>query len=150
MKHSFMGNKYTFRPIPPKIELEQLYHAEGLSQAEVAEKYNASQKMVYSWFKKLGIKSRIPFKRNQNRENNSSWKGDKATYAAFHYRVESARGKPMICTVCGAINKSVYEWANLSGRYEDVNDYARMCRKCHRAYDKNRKNSSKHVKRTCK
>lgn len=145
-----MANKYTAHPVPMKSILEELYHAKNMTQAEIAKELNVSQKMVFSWFKKLKIKTRIPFKRNQKRENNASWRGDKATYSAFHYRVEATRGKPTICTVCGAIDKSVYEWANLTGHYEDINDYARMCRKCHRAYDKNRKNSSKHVKRTAK
>lgn len=145
-----MANKYTAIPIPPKKDLEYLYHDKCMSQSEVGANYGTTQKVVYSWFKKLGIKSRIPYKRNQKGENNSSWKGDNATYAALHYRVESQRGKPKICMACGTQDASVYEWCNLTGKYQDVNDYMRMCRKCHRKYDKNRKNSSKNVKRTTK
>lgn len=144
-----MANKYTALPMPPKKDLEYLYQ-KGMTQSEIGRNYKTTQKVVFSWFRKLGIESRIPFKRNQNGPNNDSWKGDDATYAAFHYRVESQRGKPRLCMVCGDLQSKVYEWANLTGRYNDVNDYARMCRSCHRKYDKNRKNSSKHVKRTAK
>lgn len=145
-----MANKYTALKIPQKEQLENLYHFKMLSQAEIGKEYGTTQKVVFSWFRKLGIKSRIPKKRNQAGNNNSSWKGDKATYAALHKRVEVSRGKPCICMACGTQESTVYEWCNLTGRYQDVNDYMCMCRPCHRKYDKNRKNSSKHVPRTCK
>ena len=145
-----MANKYTALPRPPKKDLEFLYHTKGMSQAEVGKNYGTTQKVVYSWFRYLGIKSRIPFKRNQSGENNDSWRGDKATYAALHYRVEKARGKPKVCMACGTQEAGRYEWANLTGRYEDTSDYMRMCVPCHRKYDKNRKNSSKNVRRHAK
>lgn len=141
-----MANKYTALKVPPKEDLEILYHNQLKSQEEIGVIYGTTQKVVFSWFKKLGIKSRVAAKRNQLGENNSQWKGSDATYAAFHYRVESKRGKPHYCTVCGSINDGlIYEWANLTGKYDDVYDYARMCRKCHRKYDKSRPNSSKNV-----
>ena len=138
-----MANKYTAIKIPPKCDLEKLYNEDFLSQKEIGERYNTTQKVVYSWFKKLQIKSRIPYKRNQKRENNSLWKGDKATYAAFHYRVESQRGKPHFCEACGNMDAKRYEWANLTGRYEDTMDYARMCVPCHRKYDIKRREITK-------
>lgn len=145
-----MANKYTARPTPPKEDLENLYHAQLLSQVEIAKEYHTTQKVIFSWFRKLGIKSRVAAKRNQKGEKNDYWKGDSATYSAFHRRVESVRGKPAICFACGDMSKPIYEWCNLTGKYEDVNDYMRMCRKCHRQYDKNRKNSSKHVRKSAK
>lgn len=141
-----MANKYTALPMPPKEDLESLYHNKYLSQSEIGIKYNTTQKVVYTWFKKLGIKSRIPFKRNQLGENNSSWKFSDVTYAAFHYRVESSRGKPHYCSACGNMESSRYEWANLTGKYDDVMDYARMCVSCHRKYDsKRRKETNKNT-----
>ena len=146
-----MANKYTKTPSPPKDELEKMYHSQGMTQGKIGEVFKVSQKVVWRWFRDLEIKTRVPKNRNQHGENNHAWKGDEATYAAFHYRVESARGKPNYCTVCGSIDKTkLYEWANLTGNYSDITDYARMCRKCHRRYDKNRPNSSKDVKRTAK
>jgi len=45
-----------------------------------------------------------------------------------------------------------YEWCNLTGKYEDIMDYARMCIPCHRKYDKKRReltgNNTVNVKRT--
>ena len=134
-----MANKYTALPIPPKKDLESLYFGDFKTQSEIGEVYGTSQKVVYTWFKKLGIKSRIPFKRNQKGANNHSWKGDNATYAAFHYRVEVARGKPHFCEACGTMEVKRYEWCNLTGKYGDVMDYARMCVSCHRKYDKKRR-----------
>lgn len=143
-----MANRYTKTPDPGKVILENLYHQEFKSQKEIGDLYNVSQKVVWRWFKDLEINSRIPYKRFQEREQNANWKGDDATYAAFHYRVEAKRGKPHFCSPCGSmdINK-VYEWCNLTGNYQDVNDYERMCRSCHRKYDKNRINSSKNVRK---
>jgi hypothetical protein len=147
-----MANKYTAKPIPPKDILEKMYNDEFLSQSEIGEKFQTTQKVVYSWFKKLGIQSRVPYKRFQNGEKNNSWKGNDATYAAFHYRVESARGKPHYCSACGTMDAKRYEWANLTGKYDDLMDYARMCVSCHRKYDiKRRKETNKstvNVKRT--
>lgn len=144
-----MANRYTAFPIPAREEIESLYNV-GKTQAEVGEHFGVSQKVVYKWFQKLSIKSRVPVKRNQLGPNNDSWKGGNATYAAFHKRVEATRGKPMICSACGTQEAKRFEWCNLTGKYEDVNDYLRMCVSCHRKYDKNRKGSSKHVRRTAK
>jgi hypothetical protein len=121
----------------------------GLTQIEVAKELKTSQKVICMLFKRNLYKPRIAAKRNQTGSSNSSWKGDKATYAALHYRVEAKRGKPKECSICSRTDtETIYEWANLTGNYQDVSDYARMCRRCHRNYDKNRPNSSIHVPRT--
>ena len=153
-----MANKYTALPIPPKEDLENLYFGDFKSQKEIGEVYKTTQKVVFSWFKKHGIKSRVPYKRNQEGKNNSSWGGDNVTYAAFHYRVTSLKGRPKKCEVCGTTDENkIYDWANMTGNYADINDYKRMCRSCHWKYDKignnfpnnNRtpSNSTKNVKR---
>lgn len=134
-----MANKYTALKIPEKKILEELYHVKYMTQKEIGVYFNTTQKVVHSWFKKLEIKSRVPYKRNQYGENNSSWKGPNATYAAFHYRVESKRGKPHFCEACGDMDSKRYEWANLTGKYDDVMDYSRMCVSCHRKYDSKRR-----------
>ena len=132
-----MANKYTALKVPPKKDLESLYYGDFRSQKEIGEVYGTTQKVVFSWFRKHNIKSRIPYKRNQTGENNTSWKGDKATYAALHYRVSSARGKAEFCDVCGETDLSLrYEWANMTGNYTDVNDYKSMCCSCHKIHDR--------------
>lgn len=53
-------------------------------------------------------------------------------------RVDAARGKPSECTQCGTTEARMYHWANLTGNYDDIWDYARMCVPCHRKYDRDR------------
>ena len=85
------------------------------------------------------IETRPAIKRDQHGENNDSWKGDAASYQAFHLRVYSSRGAPKECSRCGDTSAGRYEWANLTGHYEDINDYQRMCVSCHRNYDAKRR-----------
>jgi len=80
------------------------------------------------------------------RENNSNWKGDIACLTAFHKRVEILKGKPKKCEICGTTKKRVYDWANLTGNYKDINDYKRMCRSCHKKYDLNRNLTEEEIK----
>lgn len=45
-------------------------------------------------------------------------------------------GRPKRCEECGTTDSlKTYDWANLNGKYEDLNDYKRMCRSCHWKYD---------------
>lgn len=69
-------------------------------------------------------------------EKHPTWKGEDAGYFAMHVRVNAARGRPQHCEQCGTTDPSkTYEWASLTHRYDDVDDYRRMCRSCHRKYD---------------
>ena len=59
-------------------------------------------------------------------------------YGALHYRVMKKYGKAKYCsnTDCsGRSNK--FDWANVSGRYLDEEDYIQLCRSCHVKLDKN-------------
>lgn len=130
-----MANKYTAYPMPEKSVLTELYES-GMNQKEVGNKLGVSQKVIFGWFKKLGIKSRMAKKRNQYGKNNSSWKGDNATYAALHYRVERLRGKPKVCSKCETTDATKYEWASLTKNYADPYDYIRLCKSCHATFDR--------------
>lgn len=148
-----MANKYTKTPNPPKKDLESLYFIEFKSQLEISKIYNVSQKIVWRWFRDLKIKSRKPYKRFQRGENNHNWKGDKASYSAFHYRVYSLRGKANMCEECGRDDdKIVYDWANITGNYNNVYDYKMLCRSCHFKLDGHKNNlpNSKNPKLTNK
>jgi hypothetical protein len=69
--------------------------------------------------------------------NTSHWKGDKAGYWARHRWLDKHIGRPKKCDHCGDTTKSRYEWANISGNYlRDPDDYLRLCKKCHVAFDK--------------
>lgn len=64
------------------------------------------------------------------------WRGDKAGYMALHARLSRRRGKPKYCENCDLKDpRKRYEWANLNGKFADINDYKRMCVPCHRKFD---------------
>lgn len=116
----------------------------GMSQVEIAQHYNVSQPFICRLMKNLGIKARVAKKRNQFGKNNDSWKGKDAGYAALHYRVYNAKGKPSKCDECGYDKDDRrYQWASLTGNFADINDYKRMCESCHAKYDKKIKNITK-------
>lgn len=57
-------------------------------------------------------------------------------YMNGHKKVTYWLGQPSICEACGRTDDEVrYEWANLSGKYLNIEDYARMCQPCHINYD---------------
>ena len=68
-----------------------------------------------------------------NGKNSINWKGDEVGYSAFHLRVQKERGKAGICEKCGS--SKFVDWANQTGKYEDVSDYKQLCRKCHLIFD---------------
>lgn len=134
-----MGARW--EPFCTAEELREDYVGHGMSQIEVAEKYAVSLRRVQIAMRRFGIQPRKAIKRNQRGERNASWKGAQATYKAFHIRLRTLRGRPKKCEVCGTTDADrSYDWANLTGRYDDPDDYQRMCRSCHRKYDGQRRN----------
>lgn len=68
-----------------------------------------------------------------------NWKGDEVGYLALHRWVQRYKGKPKICEHCGIVESNTYKihWANKSHKYfRDLNDWLRLCAKCHKKYDK--------------
>ena len=64
------------------------------------------------------------------------WKGDKASYSSVHKWVVRHKGRPQKCTICRTTELRRYEWANIDHKYKrNLNDYLRMCKKCHKRYD---------------
>jgi len=106
-----------------------------MTQAEIGKQLGVSQKVIFNVMRRHGIKARVAAKRNQWRENNDSWKGDAAGKQAFHRRLYALHGKPSCCLVCGTTSAKHYDYANISGRYEDLDDYVPLCRSCHAKYD---------------
>jgi hypothetical protein len=54
-------------------------------------------------------------------------------YSTGHVRLLRWRGKADRCVWDCVAEK--YEWANLTGNYLDIYDYAPMCQSCHRYFD---------------
>lgn len=83
----------------------------------------------------IGVYERTEYHRGVN---HPGWKGEKVSYGALHRWLERNFGRPKICDNCGTIDESKrYDWANISGRHERVREnWKRLCRKCHKVYDK--------------
>jgi hypothetical protein len=129
---------YLHQHIKPKqypeamIENVRVLYGQGFTQSEIADRLGTTQKVIWRLMMRHEIWARVAAKRDQCGPKNHAWKGDGAKYQALHLRVARIRGKPQRCEVCGSVDpKRAYDWANLSGRYADVQDYARMCRSCH-------------------
>lgn len=109
-----------------------------MSEGEIARALECPVRLVREMSRKYGILPRGAEPPDQSGENNPNWKGDEATYAALHLRVQRLRGDPMECEKCGCTDGN-FEWANRTGDYADVNDYVRLCIPCHRKYDAKRR-----------
>lgn len=114
--------------------VRELYAA-GHTQAEIAGAIGCSQKVVWNLMRRNGIVARLAAKRDQRGSRNHAWRGAAAGYAALHQRVVTARGAPSVCEDCGTTTAKRYEWASLTGRYEDTADHKRLCVSCHHRFD---------------
>jgi hypothetical protein len=71
-------------------------------------------------------------------ENAHAWKGENVGYVALHDWVKKVLGAPNTCENCGTTEIRRYEWSNISGKYlRSINDWIRLCVKCHRKRDGN-------------
>ena len=125
---------------PESVETVRLLYANGKTQREIADRLDLSLKAVQGIFHRNGIKARIAAKRDQRGPLNARWKGDEAGYQAMHLRLYRARGRPFPCSVCRSMTAKAYDWANLTGNYSDMTDFAPMCRSCHWKHDGRIKN----------
>jgi hypothetical protein len=121
-------------------------YAAGKTQHEVAAELGSTQKVVFNVMRRHGIAARAAAKREQRGECNASWKGNNAGKQALHRRLYAKHGKPNKCSKCGTTSAHHYDYANLTGRYQDGGDYAAMCRSCHWKYDA-KINNIKHMRR---
>ncbi len=91
--------------------------------------------------KKLGVpnSSSTKFKKGQIPVN---WKGDDVGYDGLHQWVNRHLGKPGTCEHCGRTGLwgRQINWANKDHGYKrNLKDWLRLCVKCHKKYDKERK-----------
>lgn len=68
--------------------------------------------------------------------NHPMWKGKKAGYFAIHMWLYKKLGQPNKCSNCNTTTAKRFEWANISKKYKrDINDWIRLCKKCHQKFD---------------
>lgn len=119
----------------PKIKIDikkaKRLYSNGVNHREIAELMGLKRATVRRRLKEAGV-----VKRSWTGESSHSWKGKDVSYSAFHIRINKIRGRPKRCSHCGTEKKRKFEWANISGKYHDVNDYIRLCVPCHREFDK--------------
>lgn len=129
------------------VERVRALYMAGKTQDEIAVLLGTSQKVVWNMMRRHGIQRRVAAKRFQTGPMNHAWKGDDAKYAALHLRVATVRGTPSLCEHCGTTTAKRFEWASLSKRYNDVNDYVRLCQSCHHKMDGTGRNLGHYAKR---
>lgn len=122
--------------------LNRLYFDEKKTLAEIGSQYGVSTLTVMRAFDKLGIQRRSKKNAMTKRgSNNGNWKGSSASYSAMHKRIYKILGKADHCEACKRTdNETVYNWANLTGKLDDPEDYASLCKKCHTNLDDPNKN----------
>lgn len=128
----------------PAEEIRSLY-ASGWSMKRIGTKFGVSADKVMSAMRDAGIESRIAGVPGHHwHEDHHQWKGSRAGYTAVHTRLSRRLGKPKKCSSCGTEDPNkVYDWANQTGEYDDINDYRRLCRKCHGMYDAARRKAQR-------
>lgn len=134
--------------VPLDESLVRTLYDSGMTQKEIADQLGTTQKVIFGFMRRRGIKSRPAIKRDQTGEKNDSWRGSDAGYAAFHLRIESLRGKPQQCEECGATDATrTYDWACMTGQYDNPSDYKRLCRSCHWKHDQKCRNLGQYAMR---
>lgn len=122
--------------------LHDLYVTKGRSQQEMADIFNVSLKKIQGDLRRAGIKMRKAAKRDQLGVHNHMWRDAKELARtkhgrlALHKRLYRRLGQPRKCEQCGTTTARAYDWANMTGRYDDPSDYKRLCRSCHWRHDK--------------
>lgn len=114
----YCSDKCRIACLRPKDYVCTPHHAKKISEGKTGKKVPSLQ----------GVKS-------------SHWKGDRVTYSGLHHWVKKEMGSPSYCEHCGANNLKPrqYHWANKSQQYKrELEDWLRLCVKCHRKYDKDR------------
>lgn len=131
-------------PVGLVEKVREAYLDHGMSMVEVAKHIGVGVKVLQRLMPRHGIARRPAIIRNQRGAANANWKEKNGCYTTFHNRVRSLYGKPKKCTACGTTDqRRSYDWANISGRYDDPSDYKRLCQSCHRKLDQAHLNFTK-------
>lgn len=108
----------------------------GLAKGRHKEKHHKEETKTYIKLHHKG-KHFNPNTEFDKEEKHYRWMGDKVGYDGLHRWVAKKLGKPKTCEHCRKSYPLNYlEWANKSHTYKrQVDDWLRLCRKCHKQYD---------------
>jgi len=118
-------------PLGSTTELLAMNH-KGLSANDIGKKLGVSSDVVRRRMVLSGFHVETHYGNMPRADSSNQWKGDRARYQAMHIRVRKKHGSPRLCSCCGCTDALGYDWANLTGHYEDLNDYVRLCKACHK------------------
>jgi hypothetical protein len=148
--------------MPTKEELEEKYLNKRLSTWELAKEYCVWQSTVRHWLifydiprrsykeNKMPVskggthtwgdkiaKSMIGNTNSKIGKDHWRWTGNSCGYGGKHSWMVRHFGSPNYCEHCRKSDKKSYDWANISGEYKrDKNDWLRLCKSCHKKYDR--------------
>ena len=131
---SFKGKKHSkeMKEKMSKIKKEQwknpLYRIKMLKRKQRKYTLEHKEKARQRWLK----------------DKNPRWKGDNIKYGGLHDWIILRLGQPDKCEFCGktGLKGRFIQWANKTGKYlRDLDDWIRLCAKCHYHYDKKYKNN---------
>src|SRR3989338_662738 len=111
---------------------------EKLIKRMVGNKINLGRRFTEETKRKIGEKSKG---RNVGNKH-VAWKGENVSYRRLHKWIEITLGKPDTCEHCGrsGLKGRSIHWANKSGEYKrNLEDWLRLCAKCHGLYDSNKR-----------
>jgi hypothetical protein len=100
-----------------------------------------------AWNKGKETPLEVRKKQSEKRMGKTPWnkgKFDLDTYYGLHNWVKKKRGNADECEKCGKTNH--VGWCNKSNEYKkDLNDWLKLCKKCHWHHDKNHFGSMKKI-----
>lgn len=77
----------------------------------------------------------------QKKEKHWNWQGEDVGYVGIHQRIKNILGDPRECEHCETTIAKIYDWANKDHKYKiNLEDWIRLCRKCHMKHDKENNN----------
>ena len=121
--------------------VRKLYYEIGMTQQEIADQIGASLRGVQGVMRRNGMTARKAAPRSHLvGPLHPLFKKECKNYKVLHKRLYRLLGQPKKCEVCLTESAKRYDWANMSGKYEDPKDYKRMCRSCHSRHDGKIKN----------
>ena len=120
-----------------KEQLKWMHWDVGLRLADMGRWFEVGPEKVRRIMQGGGIPRRPSGARPGCRGNKGQWRQTQPSYRVQHSRVAILRGRPKKCEFCGTNDPTVcYDWHNKTGDYDDLADYAGICKSCHRQRDK--------------